>query len=487
MENDNLLSESTPASKGVIYISIAKFYFILTGYCIYFYLTRKLGPEKFGIYSIILSLISVINAILIAGTLQAVSKFVSEDTRFANSIKRAALKTQAIISGITFLAFFFSANLIAALFNDPDLAFYFKIASPIIIFYSFYAVFIGYFNGLGNFKKQAFLDMTFSTIKTCLILIFVFLGFSVTGAISGFVLAALSITVLAALIPGVKTYQNHAQKRKILHFGILIMIFTLLTNLILNMDLFLVKALLPLHLANSYAGFYNAALSIARIPYQLIIPLTFVLFPLISKSTFQNDRLKTADYISKSLRYSYVMLLLLAVLISANSRDIISLLYSDKYVFASAPLSILAFGILFFSFFLISTVIISGSGKPRDSVKIAVFILLADILLNSLLIPKLHLVGAALATTSSLLAGLMLCVLYLHKKFGAFIPIDSLLKISVSAGLVYILSLSLKMTGLILLIKLFFLCVVYLLLLLLLKELKEKDINYIRSFLKFGK
>lgn len=477
MIRDARIKQPTPPVKGILYLTLSKYYFIVLGYGIYFGLTRILGPEKFGIYSIVISLTSVINAALITGTIQSVSKFVSEDEKFALAIKNKALKIQLIIGGTIFLIYFLSANLIALFFKDTTLTFYFRLSSLIIISYSFYAVFVGYFNGRRRFKIQALLDMTFSTIKLTLILLFVYLGYSITGALTGFVLAAFIILLISVLFCGFQTTNLSFEGKKIVHFEILIMIFTLIINLLMNVDLFLVKALSPMEVANSSAGYYAAALTIARVPYQAIISITLVLFPLISRATFISDKLKTASYISNAFRYSYMLLLGFVVLISSNSKQIISLLYTDKYLAGSQPLAILSFGLLFFSLFIISTIIISGSGRPIISVGIGIIAILIDIGLNYLLIPKFHLVGAAFATTFTLFGSFLMCLGYIKRRFGVFMPMSSFLKISNCGIIIYLSALLFRVSNLFLLPKLAILGIMYFLLLSISRELKKEDVR----------
>lgn len=480
------IKQPTSPAKGLIYLTLSKFFFIISGYGIYFGLTRLLGPERFGIYSVVISLISVFNTVLITGTIQAVSKFVSEEPKFAEAVKNEALKIQFILGGSIFIIYFLSANLIALFFKDPCLTFYFRLSSPIIIFYSFYAAFVGYFNGLKHFKKQAFLDMTFSTIKLILILTFVYLGYSVTGAITGFISAAFIILLISALLGRFEPTNLSFQAKKIFHFEALIMIFTLIIALLMNVDLFLVKALSPLKVANSNAGYYTAALTIARVPYQAIISLTYVLFPLISRATFVSDKTKTTSYISNAFRYSYILLFGLVVLISSNSKQIISLLYTDRYLAGSQPLSILTFGLLFFSLFIISANIISASGRPQISLRFGIITLLTAIGLNYLLIPKLHLVGAALATTFTLLGGLLICLSYIKRRFGVIMPGRSFLKISICGIVIYLISFSFEASRLFLLLKLAALAILYFLLLSFIKELKKEDIQRFKNAFGFS-
>src|SRR5437870_10024039 len=101
------------AGRGTIYITAAKVWFMVSGYGIHFILPRLISKEQFGIYQVIVGVVSVINAVIITGTYQAVSKRVSEDEANAGSVKATALKLQVLIGGGTSLLFFLAAPMVA--------------------------------------------------------------------------------------------------------------------------------------------------------------------------------------------------------------------------------------------------------------------------------------------------------------------------------------------------------------------------------------
>src|ERR1700759_4853035 len=67
------------AGRGTIYISAAKLWFILSGLGIYFILPRMVTEDQVGIYQVVIGIVSIINAVIVTGTLQTVSKYISQD------------------------------------------------------------------------------------------------------------------------------------------------------------------------------------------------------------------------------------------------------------------------------------------------------------------------------------------------------------------------------------------------------------------------
>src|SRR3989442_9417847 len=186
---------------------------------------------------------------------------------------------------------------------------------------------------------------------------------------------------------------------------------------------------------------YRAAINVANITYQVIISATFVVFPLVSNATFANDRASAQSYITNTLRYTLIVMALVATLLSANSAGVLSLVYPSNYQSGSLALSIVAYGMLLFGLLYVVTTMISASGHPAVSLLVGVLTLGASATLNVLLIPSHGLVGAAIGTTASMLAGAVGGCVYLKVRFGVLMSPASAVRIAVCSGAVYAASL----------------------------------------------
>jgi stage V sporulation protein B len=258
-------------------------------------------------------------------------------------------------------------------------------------------------------------------------------------------------------------------------------------NLLQKTDLILVKALSSADatIASENAASYGAAINVANITYQAIISATFIIFPLVSQATFAGDRERTRTYVSNTLRYTLMIMALLATLFSANARGVLSLVYPPEYQAGGAALGVVAYGMLLFGLLYVVTTMISASGHPGVSLVVGAITLGASAALNVLLIPAYGLVGAATATTVSMLAGAIGACVYVKRRFGALISLSSAARIAGSAGAVYAASLLFSPSSKLLIVaKLIVLSVFYLAALIISGEVGRHDVQVLAQVVR---
>jgi PST family polysaccharide transporter len=134
--------------RGTILLIAAQVSFVLSGYATHIGLGRLLGPEDYGLYAVVISLMTMVNLILSTGIPQAVSKYVAHGDGNELHVKRTAQKMQLIFSLILFIFYYFFADQLAMMLNDPGMAPYLRLSSFIVPAYALQALYVGYFNGL---------------------------------------------------------------------------------------------------------------------------------------------------------------------------------------------------------------------------------------------------------------------------------------------------------------------------------------------------
>ncbi len=458
MEKSEQRGPDGGAGRGLVFITGAKLWFMVAAYVIQFALPRVLGQAKFGVWTLVSAFINPINNVMVTATIQNVSKFCSVAPERVGAITRAALRMQLLLGGLlTVLFVLVGAPLIAFIEHDNALQTPLRVAGGIIVAYSLYAAFVGVANGTRSFHKQALLDSSFSTLRCILVVGLGIVFGSATGSVAGFLLAALLILVVASQVVGFGTVvsaESPFPKSELWQFFAGVAGYLLIVNLLMFVDDMLLKRLVqeaamaahaadPKDLADRAVGAYGAVQNIARIPFQLIMAATFVIFPLVSKSTFDADTERTKRYVAATMRYSLLVSMGMATVFGARPMAIMRFFYKAEYA-VSWPVVILLGGYVCYALFTIAGTIINAAGRTRAATQIGLATISVCVLgtygaikwalLDGGLSGPRVLAAAATGTSTAMLVGLLLAGAYLRKHFGAFIPLLSVGRVALSTA-----------------------------------------------------
>ena len=452
----NPSEDTRRAGRGLVSIAGAKGYFIVTSYAVQLLLPRIFGEAKeFGLYSATMSGVAILTNVLIVATIQSVSKFVSEDEARAEVTLRQGLRVQTLVGGALALGLFTLAPAIAHLLLDDQLTRLLRVASVVVLAYALYAAVVGSLNGRHWFSKQARLDVTFSTLRTVGILVGAGLGLGAIGAVAGFATASATILSISLIWIGFGKRGEPIPLRRWIGFMAPIWTYQICLNGILMIDLQVLKrtateiafastatSQAAVDLANQYVGYYRAAQTFAFVPYQLIISMTFIVFPMISKATSIGNREAARSTIQHAMRLSLLLLLLVAAPTSGAADGVMRLAYPAEYLAGAPALSILVFGVAAFALFAVAATAISGAGKPSLAAIIAGVSLLAVVVANRVLVMRAGLgeqtlEAAATGTAIGMVIALVLSAWAVYQTFGVFIPVATWIRAGLAAGTGY--------------------------------------------------
>ncbi len=467
---------NTPQSRltGAVALLISQAIVLVFGYVAHLWIGRHLGPEAYGTYGIVLSLQTIFGLILTLGVPVAISRFVAQDTTHARAILRRGLTLQLGISLIVASLVASFSPLLARILGDNSLTPYIIFVAIVIFFQSFYPVFSQYLSGAHQFNRQALLTSLYATAKLAGALALMY-TFHVYGALAGFIVGGIFAGILGwywtkpHLQPGVSP---HSYRAYLSFAGIYVLVLVGL-QLLISLDLFMVKALLR---SDELTGYYNAAVTLSRIPFTLLQSLAFILLPSVSRLTKPGEsHVIAAQFISDTIRYLIALIVPGTLLAATTSQTLITLFYSHAYDPASSILSILIIGLGALAFFQLLVSIVAGAGRPGIALYITIFLCLLSISLGFILIPTFGTIGAAWQTTISGIAGLILLGAYTFRSFHIPLPIKSIINI-LMASIIAVLPTYLWHTNSITIIPTYLLAgLIYLLILFALQEVKPSD------------
>jgi len=465
--------QSTGAGRGVLYIAFAKFYFMFAGLLVQVRLPALLSRAAFGSYSLVASIASFVNNVVVTGTIQAVSRFSAQEPGKARLVQHAGLRMHVRLGLPIAVVFIAAAPIVSnfVLLDDTKTA-PLMLAGLIVGGYSFYAVFIGTANGLRMFHKQAGLDISFATLRVAGLLGMAMAGLGVIGVIGGWV-AAVAVILCAAMVwvglPGKPA--ERLPVRPLIGYFAGVATYLTLFNALMFVDSVLIKRFTTIYfdehagalraaidqalpwapgltgykadasaLADVQNAYYAAVQNLARLSYQAIIAATFVVFPLVSKSTFSEDKETTRRYVEVTSRYSLMFATALAVVMAANPVDVLGLVYAPDYAQrGGAALVWLAFGNVAFSVFAINGTILNGAGLTRAAIATAALTLALAVIGNWIAIPLAAERGnvlevAAAVTGGAMVVGAIASAIVLRQRLGGALPLASLVRITLATA-----------------------------------------------------
>jgi stage V sporulation protein B len=299
---------------------------------------------------------------------------------------RRTLVVHVAVAALFGVVFFAAAPRIAQAVGAPHVTGALRILSAIIVLYGMYTPLVGALNGTRRFVHQAGLDIAAATFRTIGLVVGAYLlgraGNShlaaVEGAAWGFVAGAVLVLGVALGIvgvgrhgPGGPTVGRH------LIFMAQLFVGQLLLNLLLQADLTLLRffageaaareGLSPMA-ADPFVGAYRATQLFAFLPYQLLIAVTFVLFPMLASAGKSGDREDVRRYVATGLRLALIIGGAMVCVTSGLAGPLLMLVFGPEATSHGArALSVLAIGFGAFAIFGILTTVLNSLGFERAS------------------------------------------------------------------------------------------------------------------------
>lgn len=358
-------------------------------------LARTLGPANFGIYSIIILIITLLGTfgslgIAISNTYYGVKKEYKWNDIASNSFIAAFIL--GIILLISFLlVFFFYPSFLKNI--NTTLVIIAAIATPFTLLMPYFQYIL---LGQNRIKEFNFTNIIQSALYLSLIIVILFFNNSLQGVLSSWTVSF----VITAIIPVIFVYKSNPFK---LHFNFDIFkkttIFGLkgyLGNVIqffnYRIDIFLISMIL-----SNYAsvGYYSISVALAESLWYLpgvVGTLVFARTPGLT----DEDKNRSTPIICRN---TFFITLILSIILFITANYIILILYGPTYLPAVKPLWVLLPGVIALSVCKVLSNEIAGRGKPMINTYAAIISLAVNIPLNLMFIPQLGIIGSALASS----------------------------------------------------------------------------------------
>ena len=378
-------STARAAGRGGLAIAVAKVSFIIFGFAQQLILERLLGQAGYGQISRVLAIVGVLNNVVVGAAIQGVSRAVSSvpDDQAASAFART-LRVHVVIAVVLSLGFALSAGAIASAVGAPHIATPLRFVAAVVLLYGIYAPLVGSLNGRRKFLDQAGLDITYGLTRTIGMavgaVILLRLGGSGTfGATLGFVSAALLIVPIALSRSGIgKLGSSGPTLREYLAYFAPLALGQVSLNLLIQTDFFLLSrfvgdATIRLGLgttaADELTGTYRGVQLFSFLPYQLLMSVSFVLFPMLARARAEKNHTDVANYTRAGVRIALVLTGLICGTISSLAPHVLRFAYKSTAIWEQGGpvLRILALGMGAFALLGISSTALTSLGRERTS------------------------------------------------------------------------------------------------------------------------
>lgn len=352
-KDEMLLRHSlTIAFANIFAMIINYFYQLISG--------RLLGPANYSIFGSLVAITYIFS--VFGGVINtSIAKFCSDYKNDYGKIKTMFIRYSIRILFLGLLSFAIFSILTPIIhrnlgIDSSILILMIGILIPISLISS---LFSGIMRGLQMFYKYSILTIVHPILKFIIGIPLLLLGFNVFGALFGFVFSSILICIISFLfLTFLLRYESKkVETREIIKYSIPVLLISLCINIIINLDIIMVKAIF----SENEAGFYAASSTLMKVILWISGSILFVMFPKISNNK------ERAKYILKStLLYFFSFSVLVIIFVALFSEFVTIFTFGKEFINAS-PL-LFPFGIAIF-FVSLNQIIANYSLALRKDVK----------------------------------------------------------------------------------------------------------------------
>jgi stage V sporulation protein B len=327
----------------------------------------------------VLSVVSIVNNAVVAISIQGVSRAVSAaPAGREDEALRATLRVHVALAMIVSLGFAVSAGAVAGFIEAPHLAAPLRLVAAVVLLYGLYAPLVGSLNGRRRFTTQAALDTGYGALRTVALaggaVLFLRMGASgVMGAFAGFVAAAAVIVPVALSRTGIgKAGEGGPTRKEYLAFLLPVAGGQILLNLLMQTDALLLRRFLgqaspSKEVADAFQGIYGGAQQFSFLPYQLLMSVTFILFPMLARAQADGDRAAVRSYTMAGVRLAMLLTALITGTVAGVAPHLIRFLFPKDMWPGGETLRILCLGMGAFSILGVTCAALTSLGRAVDS------------------------------------------------------------------------------------------------------------------------
>ena len=359
---------------------------------------RVLGDEKYGQFSFALALATILETLVDFGLKEVATRSVARDRGLASRLVRHTFGLKLVLGAAMLAVLAVAATLLR---DEPEVRLACYLLGAAAVLRSYLMTLRHTLNGLERFDLESLVVVADRGLLLVFGVAVLWADLGLTGLTGAFVAARVAALGLAYLVTrgqvgpigvGFDTAYWRDLQRVALPFGLFVAVLSLYSYI----DTLLIGILRT----DQETGFYSAAYRIYEGFTNGAVIIATVAGPQLARH-FVTDRARHAALSRWAVGGAVAAAVPFMAVGAVFARDLLVLLFGEAFAPGEAVLQILAGGLIFvFPLQIMHTVAISVN-EERLLVKAAVFGLVTNVVVNLVLIPRLGIVGAAIATLTS--------------------------------------------------------------------------------------
>ncbi len=346
---------------GATRVFLADALILPTGILTVVFLTRRLGPDGFGSFTVVSAIILWIEASINTIFHRPTLKFVA-DSKDWMPVGATIVWLHFRVSLFATLFVWLLTPSIAKLLRQETLSSYLWLFSLDIPLAGLADAHRNLLVGIGGFRQRAFSSTVRWMGRLLLIVALVELGLSVPGAILGNIGASLiELTIARVYIRPPLLTIIKVTLPNFWHYLWPLVLFSVSVALFSKLDLLALKMLGG---TANQAGIYAAAQTLAVVPEIFAMSFSPLLLSTLSRLISAGDASQAMDISSDAMRL-VIVLLPFAGMAAGMSHEIVDFVFGPLFRPAAPLSSLLIFGALAMVMVAIATAILTAAGKPK--------------------------------------------------------------------------------------------------------------------------
>lgn len=377
----------------------------ISGAILIFVLARLLDPEAYGVLFLTISILGMAQLFGEFGIAKSAARYVSEyKEKRPDQVPKIILYSfivNLIVAIIVCSVMIVFKSNISAQFEAPNLESLLTIGVTFVFFATLFNYSRLILQGLEKIELSSNLTSVNMLLRTVLVLLFVLLGYNVNGALIGYIIPYIFVSMVGIIYlysKFYKSYDNNSLEqgliRKIIEYNIPIA----LTKSSHLLDRRLDTVIVGIMLNPTAVAFYTLSKQVVKFIETPVSALGFTIAPTFGAQKASNNIESVRNIYQDSLTKALSFYIPASVGIIAVSNEFISTFFGQGYIGAVPVLQIMAIYAVFLSVTKISSHGLDYLGRARDRAIVKGITSVLNVGVTIVLIPIFDVSGAAIAT-----------------------------------------------------------------------------------------